>query len=54
MITTPISVISAILEHADKKDTDLIIVGTRGITGFKRILLGSVASGIVTYAIVLS
>jgi nucleotide-binding universal stress UspA family protein len=50
VITTPISVISAILEYADKIDTDLIIVGTRGITGFKRILLGSVASGIVTYA----
>jgi nucleotide-binding universal stress UspA family protein len=50
VITTPISVTSAILEYADKKDTDLIIVGTRGITGFKRLLLGSVASGIVTYA----
>ena len=50
VITTPISVISAILEYADKKDADLIVVGTRGITGFKRILLGSVASGIVTYA----
>ncbi|MGH9972472.1 MAG: universal stress protein [Nitrososphaeraceae archaeon] len=25
-------------------------MGTRGITGFKRILLGSVASGVVTYA----
>jgi nucleotide-binding universal stress UspA family protein len=50
VITTPISVVSAILEYAEKKDTDLIIVGTRGITGFKRLLLGSVASGIVTYA----
>jgi nucleotide-binding universal stress UspA family protein len=50
VVTTPVSVVSTILEYAEKKDTDLIIVGTRGITGFKRILLGSVASGIVTYA----
>jgi nucleotide-binding universal stress UspA family protein len=50
VITTPISVVSAILEYADKRNTDLIIVGTRGITGFKRMLLGSVASGVVTYA----
>jgi nucleotide-binding universal stress UspA family protein len=50
VITTPISVVSAILEYADKKDMDLIIVGTRGITGFKRMLLGSVSSGVVTYA----
>ena len=50
VITTPLSVVSAILEYADKRNADLIIVGTRGITGFKRMLLGSVASGVVTYA----
>lgn len=50
VITTPISVVSAILEYAGKRNIDLIVVGTRGITGFKRMLLGSVASGVVTYA----
>jgi nucleotide-binding universal stress UspA family protein len=50
VITTPISVVSAILEYAGKRNMDLIIIGTRGITGFKRMLLGSVASGVVTYA----
>ncbi len=50
VITTPVSIVSAILEYAEKQGIDLIIVGTRGITGFKRMLLGSVASGIVTYA----
>lgn len=50
VITTPISVVSAILEYAGKRNMDLIVVGTRGITGFKRMLLGSVASGVVTYA----
>ena len=29
---------------------DLIVLGTRGRSGFKRILLGSVASGVITYA----
>ena len=28
----------------------MIVVGTRGKSGFKKLLLGSVASGIVTYA----
>ncbi|NOJ30410.1 MAG: universal stress protein, partial [Nitrososphaeraceae archaeon] len=29
---------------------DLIILNTRGRTGFKKLLMGSVASGVVTYA----
>jgi nucleotide-binding universal stress UspA family protein len=28
----------------------LIILGTRGRSGFKKLLLGSVASGVVNYA----
>jgi nucleotide-binding universal stress UspA family protein len=50
VVTTPVSVVTTILEYAEKEGVDLIIIGTRGITGFKRMLLGSVASGIVTYA----
>jgi nucleotide-binding universal stress UspA family protein len=35
-----------ILEYAEeqKKKIDLIVVGTKGTTGFKKLLLGSVAS----------
>lgn len=39
-----------ILEYAEEHEIDLIVVGTRGRTGFKKLLLGSVASSIVTYS----
>jgi nucleotide-binding universal stress UspA family protein len=44
------SVSSEIADYADKFNVDLIIVGTRGRSGFKRMLLGSVASEVVKYA----
>jgi nucleotide-binding universal stress UspA family protein len=39
-----------ILEYAKEQKIDLIVVGTKGRTGFKKLLLGSIASSIVTYA----
>lgn len=41
---------AAIVNYAEKEKVDLIVMGTRGRTGISRILLGSVASGVVTYA----
>ena len=38
------------IDFAEKENIDLIVVGTRGRSGLKRLLLGSVASGIVNYA----
>ena len=46
--TTDPSVV--LVDHSKRNNIDLIIVGTRGRTGFKKLLLGSVASGIVTSA----
>jgi nucleotide-binding universal stress UspA family protein len=40
----------ALVIYSEKNNVDLIVVGTRGRTGFKKILLGSVAGGVVTYA----
>ena len=40
----------ALVIYSEKNNVDLIVVGTRGRTGFKKMLLGSVASRVVTYA----
>jgi len=44
------SIVQAIAEIAEKQNFDLIVMGTKGRTGIKKFLLGSVASGVVTYA----
>lgn len=44
------SIVSSILEYAEKENVDLIVVGTRGHSGIKKLLLGSIALGLVTYA----
>jgi nucleotide-binding universal stress UspA family protein len=44
------SIVGSIVEFAENERVDLIVVGTRGRTGFRRMLLGSVAKGVVTYA----
>ncbi|MGD1834965.1 MAG: universal stress protein [Nitrososphaeraceae archaeon] len=44
------SVVGGVIEYADKEEIDLIVIGTRGNTGFKKLLIGSTAQGVVTYA----
>jgi nucleotide-binding universal stress UspA family protein len=39
-----------IVNYAESKNIDLIVIGTRGRTGLRKMLLGSVASYVVTYA----
>ena len=50
VITSPFSIAAAILNYAEERDVDLIIIGTRGNSGLKKMLLGSVASDVVTYS----
>jgi nucleotide-binding universal stress UspA family protein len=50
VIVTATSIVSAIIEYAKNKNVDLIITGTRGRSKFKKLLLGSVASGVITQA----
>ena len=40
----------AIVNYAESKNIDLIVIGTRGRSGLKKLLLGSVASDVLTYA----
>jgi nucleotide-binding universal stress UspA family protein len=44
------AVSKAIVEYAEKNNANLIVLGTRGISGIKLMLLGSTASGVVTYS----
>lgn len=45
-----VSAEATIVDYAESHQIDLIVVGTRGRTGFSKVLLGSVASRVVKYA----
>jgi nucleotide-binding universal stress UspA family protein len=42
--------VAALVNYADQERADLIVIGTKGRSGISKMLLGSVASGVVTYA----
>jgi nucleotide-binding universal stress UspA family protein len=48
--TTSSSTPAAIVNYAEQNNIDLIVMGTRGRSGFKKMLLGSTALGVLTYA----
>lgn len=39
-----------IIDYAEKNDIDLIVMGTLGLTGVKRFLIGSVAENVVRHS----
>ena len=43
-IVSSINIAGGILDFAEENNIDLIVIGTRGRSGFQRLLLGSVAS----------
>ena len=43
-------VVKEIVEYADKNKIDMIVIGSRGLSGIKKMLLGSVANDVVAYA----
>jgi nucleotide-binding universal stress UspA family protein len=49
-LITSTSAVGGIVAFAEKENIDLIVIGTRGRSGLKKLLLGSVASGVVSYA----
>jgi nucleotide-binding universal stress UspA family protein len=44
------SVVEAVVNLAANRSVDLIVIGTRGRTGFKKLLMGSVSSGVLNHA----
>jgi nucleotide-binding universal stress UspA family protein len=44
------SVADALITYAERNNVDLIVIGTKGRTGLKKFVLGSVASGVVSHA----
>ena len=50
IILSSMKVSGVIVNFSEDTNVDLIIIGTRGRSGFKRLLLGSVASDTVMYA----
>jgi nucleotide-binding universal stress UspA family protein len=44
------SAADAIISYAERNNIDLITMGTKGRTGLKKIVLGSVASGVISRA----
>lgn len=44
------STVQEIIQFAEQQDIDLIVMGTRGRGGFKKVLMGSVSSGVLSHA----
>jgi nucleotide-binding universal stress UspA family protein len=50
LIASTERIAAEIVDYAQLKNVDLIVLGTKGRSSFKKLLLGSVASEVVTYA----
>lgn len=48
--TTQSSTAGAIVNYAEENHIDLIMIGTKGYSGIKKMLLGSVALAVLTYS----
>jgi nucleotide-binding universal stress UspA family protein len=51
VVVTATSIVSAIVEYAKDKNVDLIVTGTRGRSEFKKLFIGSIASGVIIHAV---
>ena len=45
-----LSIVGEIVNYAEKEHVDVIVIGTRGLSEFKKLLIGSTSSGVVTYS----
>jgi nucleotide-binding universal stress UspA family protein len=49
-VETSESVVLAIVDFSIKEKADLIVMGTKGTSGYGKMMLGSVAAGVVSFA----
>jgi nucleotide-binding universal stress UspA family protein len=49
-VETSESVVMAIVDFSTEEKADLIVMGTKGTSGYGRMMLGSVAAGVVSFA----
>jgi nucleotide-binding universal stress UspA family protein len=50
LVATRSSIESAIASYAERNRVDLIVIGLAGHSGFKKLVLGSVASGVIKHS----
>jgi nucleotide-binding universal stress UspA family protein len=50
VLTHSPSIAEGIIDYAKRNDIDLIVVGTKGLTGLEKFLMGSVASNVIAHA----
>jgi nucleotide-binding universal stress UspA family protein len=50
LVTTRSSIESAIVNYAERNRVDLIVIGPAGHSGFKKLVFGSVASGVIKHS----
>ncbi len=50
LLRKEMSIVETIVTAASDEKVDLIVIGTRGLGDFKRMLIGSVSTGVVTHA----
>ena len=50
VISTGASVVTEIASYADRKEIELIVIGATGKSGIRRLLLGSVSTGVVAHS----
>jgi len=45
-----VSIIESLVSYVESHDVDLVVIGSRGLGSFKKLLLGSVASGVAQHS----
>lgn len=50
VISTGASIVTEVANYADRKEIELIVIGATGKSGLRRLLLGSVSTGIVAHS----